>query len=98
MASSRARARATATRSAYASDSFCRFADGVVTYDENPSHRRAKLVRLTPTGRAALRGIERAQRAWADDVGSRIGAGDLERGTAVLGRVIDALGERRPPA
>src|ERR671922_166194 len=28
--------------------------DGLVTYEENPAHRRAKLVCLTPSGRTAL--------------------------------------------
>ena len=67
--------------------------DGLVAYEDNPSHRRAKLLRLTPAGTAALRSIQKSQRAWADDLGARIGAHDLERATAILRRVQGALDE-----
>ena len=65
--------------------------DGLIAYEENPGHRRAKLVRLTPRGRAALRRIQSEQRAWANRLGKRIGAEKLERANAVLARVIEAM-------
>src|ERR671925_1112102 len=40
--------------------------DGLVSYEPNPKHRRANLVQLTASGRAALRTIQTAQRTWAD--------------------------------
>src|SRR3954462_4674753 len=52
--------------------------DGLVAYEDNPAHRRASLVRLTPEGRSALRRIQKAQRAWPSAIGEEIGAGDLE--------------------
>src|SRR3954454_12542902 len=57
--------------------------DGLVAYDDNPDHRRAKLVRLTASGRAALAQIQDAQRAWADTLGAQIGAADLSAANAV---------------
>src|SRR5215813_5942231 len=39
--------------------------EGLTSYEANPSHRRAKLVRLTPHGRSALRKIQAAQRTWS---------------------------------
>ncbi len=42
------------------------------------AHRRAKLVKLTPPGKRTLKAIQAAQTAWADDLGARLGAGDLQ--------------------
>jgi DNA-binding MarR family transcriptional regulator len=67
--------------------------DGLVAYEENPAHRRAQLVRLTATGDAALRRIRAAQRDWANAVGDRIAADDLQAANRILARVIDALTE-----
>ena len=71
--------------------------EGLIRYAENPDHRRAKLVRLTPTGAAALARIQDAQRAWANELGGQIGAEDLSRGSAILGRILDAPALRREP-
>jgi DNA-binding MarR family transcriptional regulator len=50
--------------------------EGLVEYLDNPHHRRAKLVAVTPRGRQALRRVEERHAAWA----TRIGAGlDLRR-------------------
>jgi DNA-binding MarR family transcriptional regulator len=65
--------------------------DGLVTYEENPAHRRAQLVRLTPRGRSALRRIRAAQREWADALGDRIGTGDLQTASRILSRIIEAF-------
>ena len=65
--------------------------DGLVAYEDNPGRRRAKLVRLTPAGTAALTQIQAAQRAWADELGRRIGARDLEEATAILTRLLESL-------
>ncbi len=65
--------------------------DGLVSYEANPAHRRASLLRLTPEGRSALRRIQTAQREWADDVGREIGIDDLTTANRILARVLDAL-------
>ena len=67
--------------------------DGLLTYEENPSHRRARLATLTPAGRTALAQIQAAQLAWANDLGGRVGAGDLDAAGAILARLLSALGE-----
>ena len=61
--------------------------DGLVAYQANPRHRRAKLARLTPAGRRVLGRIQRAQRAWADRHGAEVGVGDLDQAAQLLGRV-----------
>jgi DNA-binding MarR family transcriptional regulator len=65
--------------------------DGLVAYEENPSHRRAQLVRLTPSGEAVLRSIRAAQRDWANALGDRLPTDDLQTASRILARVIDAL-------
>jgi DNA-binding MarR family transcriptional regulator len=68
--------------------------DGLVAYEPNPGHQRAKLLRLTPAGAAVLGRIQQAQGAWADDLGGRLDAGELERASAILAGVIDAIDRR----
>jgi DNA-binding MarR family transcriptional regulator len=65
--------------------------DGLVSYEQNPAHRRAQLVRLTPRGRAALTRIRAAQCEWANTLGDRIGTDDLRTANQILARVIEAL-------
>jgi DNA-binding MarR family transcriptional regulator len=68
---------------------------GFAAYEDNPAHRRAKLVRMTPDGRAALDKIQAAQRAWADALGAELGEADLRQASAVIDRAIQAI---RDPA
>jgi len=65
--------------------------DGLIAYEDNPAHRRASLVVLTPEGRTALGRIQNAQRAWAKAVGDEVGARDLETANALLARVMAAV-------
>ncbi|HZQ81098.1 MAG TPA: MarR family winged helix-turn-helix transcriptional regulator [Gaiellaceae bacterium] len=67
--------------------------EGLVTYEDNPAHRRAKLVRLSPSGRRALTRIQRAQVVWANELGAAIGLDDLAAGARVLDRLLAALVE-----
>ena len=65
--------------------------DGLAVYEANPRHRRAKLLRITPQGRRALRTIQTAQAAWADALGAELGQADLQRASIVLDQVVQAL-------
>jgi DNA-binding MarR family transcriptional regulator len=58
--------------------------DGLVGYEDNPRHRRAKLARLTPAGAQVLGRIQRRQREWANRHGAEVGLGDLEAATGLL--------------
>ena len=64
---------------------------GFVRYEDNPRHRRARLVVPTAAGTDALRRIEREQRPWADAIGSAVGVRDLERLRALLDRTTNAV-------
>ena len=65
--------------------------DGFAAYQDNPAHRRAKLLAITPRGRSALRAIQAAQAAWADRLGAELGEAELRRASAVLDRVLQIL-------
>jgi DNA-binding MarR family transcriptional regulator len=75
--------------------------DGLAVYEDNPAHRRAKLLRLTPPGRSALRAIQTAQVAWADALGAELGEADLRQASSILDRVLQAVRsdppDGRPP-
>ncbi len=70
--------------------------DGLAAYQDNPAHRRAKLVRLTPQGCTALRTIQTAQAAWADALGAKLGEADLRQASVLLDRVLQALARSAP--
>src|SRR5919106_3314617 len=65
--------------------------DGLAAYQDNPAHRRAKLLQLTPPGRSALRTIQTAQAAWADALGAKLGEEDLRQASILLDRVLQAV-------
>jgi DNA-binding MarR family transcriptional regulator len=67
--------------------------DGLVAYEENPSHRRAKLVRLTPRGATTLAQIQGAQRGWANELGERLVERDLQTANRILSDILDTLDE-----
>src|SRR5262245_11788235 len=47
-------------------------AEGIVVLDDNPHHRRARLVRLTRKGEALYREAERRQKPWARALAKRL--------------------------
>lgn len=69
--------------------------DGLVVYEDNPGHRRARLVVLTADGRRALGTIQSAQRVWADELGAGIGETELVRTSATLDKALWALSSGR---
>src|ERR1700743_3237304 len=42
--------------------------EGIVVFDDNPHHRRARLVRLTRKGETLYREADRRQKPWARDL------------------------------
>ena len=69
--------------------------EGLTSYEDNPGHLRAKLIRLEPPGQIALAKIQAAQRVWADELGGALGARDLKRASDLLDRVIGELTRRQ---
>ncbi|MCE9673248.1 MarR family winged helix-turn-helix transcriptional regulator [Myxococcus stipitatus] len=66
-------------------------AEGLVEYRENPHHRRAKLITLTPTGRERLREVEARQMAWANKLGGRVSQESLRTALRALQEVREVL-------
>ncbi|GAA0924618.1 MarR family winged helix-turn-helix transcriptional regulator [Nonomuraea longicatena] len=68
---------------------------GMVEYQPNPAHRRAKLVRLTPEGRAAVERIAPAHRELAARLAAELGddwpacVAAVARLSAALDQVLD---------
>lgn len=57
---------------------------GLVRFEPNPHHRRAKLVVLTPEGRAAVSAADDRQRPLASDLTAALGAKRLAAALEVL--------------
>ncbi|MEE3853310.1 MarR family transcriptional regulator [Gordonia sp. LSe1-13] len=66
-------------------------ADGLVEYRDNPGHRRAKLVRLTDEGLAAIRRINPGHRIAATTLAERVGVERLAEAVATLHALSAAL-------
>jgi len=71
-------------------------ADGMVEYTDNPHHRRAKLMKITPRGREALDYVEERQVTWTDQVGGEHSLEDLRTAVTVLRRIRESLEQYTP--
>jgi DNA-binding MarR family transcriptional regulator len=60
---------------------------GLLRFDTNPHHQRAKLVVLTPQGRTAVNAAGRLQQPWARDMTSKLAREDLATALEVLTRM-----------
>ena len=69
--------------------------DGLISYEDNPRHQRARLVTLTGKGRATLARIQASQRPWANQLGAAVGERQLRQANAVLERALEAIAARR---
>jgi DNA-binding MarR family transcriptional regulator len=66
-------------------------ADGLVVYVDDPTDRRARLVRITPDGGRALADIVERYRAWSERVAEVLDADVLASAAAELARVGDRI-------
>jgi len=76
-------------------------ADGLVRYTDNPHHRRAKLVTMTPEGRQALDYITQRQARWANRIGGQHDLEQMRTAATVLRQLRESLERdeqgRNPP-
>jgi DNA-binding MarR family transcriptional regulator len=70
-------------------------ADGLIDYLDNPHHRRAKLMTMTPKGRRALDYVQQRHAAWANRVGGEHAVESLHAAVAVLHQIRASL-EQQP--
>lgn len=66
---------------------------GLAEYVPNPAHRRAKLLRPTEGGWAAIGRLRASQHAWANRISAAVGAEDLRCALDVMDRLVAALAE-----
>jgi DNA-binding MarR family transcriptional regulator len=69
-------------------------ADGLARYEENPHHRRSRLLVTTAAGKSTLAAIQSAHREWVADLEAKAGALDWARLGADLARIAQAVGDR----
>lgn len=67
--------------------------DALAEYRPNPAHRRAKLLCLTPRGRAALDRIRPGHAAFAEQLAATLGYDEFRRIAEVLDILSEALDE-----
>jgi DNA-binding MarR family transcriptional regulator len=70
--------------------------DGLAVYEDNPRHRRAKLLTLTDFGRSRLSLIQANQRVWANAIGAELGARELGEANELLDRIARAVESNAP--
>jgi DNA-binding MarR family transcriptional regulator len=75
--------------------------EGLISFEENPHHRRAKLMRITPRGRMALDYVQEQHAEWANNVGWEFGEERLRTmlaGLSDLSRTLNPdLADACPP-
>ena len=58
--------------------------DGLIRYEPNPDHKRAKLVCLTEAGRKAAKRIGNLQVEWANGISSDVSAEEISMAVALI--------------
>jgi DNA-binding MarR family transcriptional regulator len=58
--------------------------EGFIEYADNPHHRKAKLIVITPAGREALRKVEARQIEWANRIGAALALAQVQEAVEVL--------------
>jgi len=66
---------------------------GLVVFQDNPHHRRAKLIVLTSAGMAAVTSAEQAVAALDEDIADRIGRARIQEAARTLGEMNAILAE-----
>lgn len=67
--------------------------DGLVRFGSNPHHQRAKLVLLTPRGRAAYDAAMKRQGPWARGLASGLSLKQIKAATETLRAIRERLGD-----
>jgi DNA-binding MarR family transcriptional regulator len=69
--------------------------EGLIEYIDNPHHRRAKLMTLTPKGRQALDYVQHRHTDWANQIAENQALDDLRTAIRVLGQIRESLEQNR---
>lgn len=60
---------------------------GFISFDDNPDHKRAKLIRLTSRGEETLAVMKERELRWATNVAEGIATEDIEQAIKILAHV-----------
>jgi DNA-binding MarR family transcriptional regulator len=66
-------------------------ADALVAADENPGHRRSRLIRLTELGSATYARLQRRQTRWIGELADGLDASELAGAARVLQELSDGV-------
>lgn len=66
-------------------------AEGLIAYRDNPHHRRAKLMAITPQGQKLLADVQQRHSVWANGVAEHLQIDDLRTALEVLGHIRERL-------
>jgi DNA-binding MarR family transcriptional regulator len=69
--------------------------EGFASWEPNPRHRRAKLLRASPAAYAAIGQISAVQHPWSSELGAAVGERALARATETVQRLLAALDHPR---
>jgi DNA-binding MarR family transcriptional regulator len=72
-------------------------AEGLAKYEDNPSHKSAKLLIPTAEGRARIARLADRQSDWANRVSDQINPKELARTRDMLIRLIGRVEQTKPP-
>jgi DNA-binding MarR family transcriptional regulator len=64
--------------------------DGLLETEENPDHRRSRLIRLTDEGQAKYAGLDRRQIRWINELAAGLKTSEL----STVVRILDELANR----
>ncbi|WP_394594868.1 MarR family winged helix-turn-helix transcriptional regulator [Halomonas sp. B23F22_20] len=65
--------------------------EGILVYEDNPHHKKAKLVTITPKGEDVFLALERKQIPWANKNSAEISAQEMEVALDVLKKMVRRL-------
>ncbi len=69
--------------------------DGLLTLVDNPNHKRAKYVEVTPKSEVIYQKLYQKQIPWADQCAAEFTVEELETALAVIQKVTQSLGEKQ---
>lgn len=71
---------------------------GLAHYEDNPHHRRSRLLVITAAGKTALAAIQRAHHEWVAELEATVGELDWAHLRADLDHIVQTVGNHpRPP-
>lgn len=66
---------------------------GLLAYQPNPEHKRAKLVVLTPQGQEVLKQLDEIHRHWSESVIHHLSLEELQQATSLLHKLQQQLAD-----